>query len=203
MQELNLSSQDPIAILSNSIASNVEKLLDSKYINPNTWTSIQIVSDSYLDATYESDTLKSKYKERGLINNRMIYYPDLDEQINTIKAVLEEKLGYTTSTSKYLVELHIANSLDSQTKVESPFEIHQDDFGGIGCKVCTGIFYLTNTCESGGELNFYEGSCGKLTTQIKTTANKFVVFKGDQTHCATGISNGTRIALSYQLERIE
>jgi len=203
MQELNLYDTDPIAVLSNSIATHVEKLLGSKYINPNTWTSIQIISDSYLDLTYESETLKSKYKERGLINNRLVYYPGLDEQIKVIKAMLEEKLGYKTSTSKYLIELHIANSTDSQTTVESPFEIHQDDYGGINCKVCTGIFYLTNTCEQGGELNFYEGSCGKLTTQIKTTANKFVVFKGDQSHAAMGIYNGTRIAISYQLERIE
>ena len=202
MQELNLSNTNPIAILSNSIASHVEKLLGSKYIKPNTWANIQIVSDLYLDSTYESEILKTKYKEKHLINNKLVYYPGLDEHINIIKSVLEEKLGYETSTSKYLVELHVANSIDCQ--VDPPFEIHEDDFGGINCKVCTGIFYLTNTSEQGGDLNFYESyTSGKLIKQIKITANKFVAFKGNQTHCATGITKGTRIALSYQLERIE
>ncbi len=201
--ELELFENDPISMLSNSIVRYVEKLLESKLqvYKPNSWITIQIVSDSYLDSTYECDAIKFRYKEKCLIHNQMVYYPGLDEQINAVKSVLEEKLGYQTSTSKYLVELHIANSTDHQ--VEPSFQIHQDDFGGIDSKVCTGIFYLTNTCESGGELAFYEGCCGKMTKQIKPIANKFVAFKGDQAHCAMGIFNGTRIAVSYQLERIE
>lgn len=197
--ELELDETDPIAVLSKLIATHVEQL--TKTNEPNTWSSVQIVSDSYLESTYGSETLKSRYRERCLITNRLIYYPGLDEQINVIKSVLEDKLGFATSTSKHLVELHIANSSDHQ--VEPSFQIHQDDFGGIDSKVCTGIFYLTNTCESGGELAFYEGCCGKMTKQIKPIANKFVAFKGDQAHCAMGIFNGTRIAVSYQLERIE
>jgi hypothetical protein len=199
--ELELSESNPVAVLSNLIAAHVEKLLETNFIKLNTWSNIQIVSDSYLTSTYDFETLKSKYKKNGLIHNQLVYYPGLEQELGHIKAVLEEKLGYTTSTSNYLVELHIANSTDDLITIVPPFEIHKDDFGGINCKVCTGIFYITNTCESGGDLNFYEG--GKLTSQIKTAANKFVVFKGDQTHCATGISNGTRIAVSYQLERIE
>jgi hypothetical protein len=197
--ELEVSDTDPVALLSNSIATHVEKLLGNKYIIPNTWNSIEIVSDSYLDSSYESETLKSKYKEKSLIHNQLVYYAGLDESINYIKTILEEKLGYSLSTSKYLVELHIANSTDY--KVKPPFEIHEDDFGGIDCKVCTGIFYITNTCE-GGDLNFYDIH-DNITKQIKTQANKFVAFKGDEIHSATGIFNGTRIAVSYQLERIE
>jgi hypothetical protein len=100
-------------MLSNSIATYVEKLLGNNFIKPNTWVSTQIISDSYLDLTYESKRLKSKYKQTCLIHNRLVYYPDLDLLLTPIKSVLEEKLGCKTSISKYLVELHIANSTDS------------------------------------------------------------------------------------------
>jgi hypothetical protein len=127
--ELDLLDNNPVFRLSKKIYLHVEKLLGDKLIESNKWKTIQIVSDKYLESTYESEVLIEKYKQCGIIHDKLIYIPDLTDKLEHIKSLFES-YGYTNiSKTQYLVELHMGNSTSNTLQIMPPFGTHQDDFG--------------------------------------------------------------------------
>lgn len=220
VKELELSLTDPITKLSSELYACVLDLFPNIKTKTNNWISIRIIDDKDLDLIYESDTLKEKIKQGKIpignnsfgkiISDKLIYKSGLDKEIKLVQDFLKSGLDadlIETTEAKYLVEIHIANSSSPDQMIESTFSPHQDDYGGIDCKVYTGICYLTNTCEIGGDIAFFDSEGFETLKKIVSTKpssdnmSKFIGFYGDITHCPTKAANGIRIAVSYQLER--
>ncbi len=153
---------------------------------------------------------ESEYNElKGFLRPEEFYCTNLiDTCIQDVsKLVLSHRFSLDDSGEKSKesnCEFHYGISKNPLDVFSSPFDIHQDDYGGMNYPVVTTIIYLDVSCE-GGELCFYDNK-GNIMTKIKTqnpSANtcKVVIFDGSVFHQPANYSNGKRFAISFQLPR--
>jgi hypothetical protein len=195
IKELEMENKIPLVTKSFTIANNI---MSHNFDSDNFISSKKFIVDQ---------TEFNKFK--GFLRPGEFYCSDL---INTCiqdvsQLVLSHGFSLDVSNEKSLesnCEFHYGISKNPSHIISSPFDIHQDDYGGINCPVITTIIYLDVTCD-GGELCFYDNK-ENLTSKIKTqnpSANtcKVVIFDGSLYHQPAKYSNGKRLAISFQLPR--
>lgn len=132
--------------------------------------------------------------------SKNIVHEDLLSMIPLIsKRLNEHGLPVITdpSASDINVEIHYANA--GNEPVHSSLDIHQDNDGGMSGYLHTLIAYVHVDCQ-GGELNIYSDQ-EELLEQIQIKANMVVMFDGGLYHQPQKITNGTRVAVSYQIRQ--
>ena len=101
----------------------------------------------------------------------------LQESIRLLK-----QYKFEIDTHNFIIETHAyeVNNLD----VDSPFGLHQDDFGVISEKVVTIIWYLRkDDTINGGDLHYSYTDCSiEKTNLLNITDNMTVMFTGNLWH---------------------
>lgn len=152
-------------------------------------------------------------------NYKYIIDESISEYVKLVKLILiSNNFKCDISDNEYIIEMH--NGSTNENNVISPFGIHQDDYGGIDCRVNTFIIYFDVKCD-GGEIAFYEEDdynskpytlegvyaskrCYKIINTNKPSDKtcKILMFEGELYHRVLKFSNGHRNLLSFQVKKI-
>jgi hypothetical protein len=149
-----------------------------------------------------------------LIDNKNIYLNDTKKALELVKQIMDENAFKTTDEKlndsvfgdddpeiNVLIELYYSKC--ENEKVNNAFDYHEDDYGGINCKVNTCLIYFDVNCD-GGELIFhgenpYEIQRINVNSSLETV--KMVICKGDITYQDLDYKNGHKHLLSFQIKR--
>jgi hypothetical protein len=139
-------------------------------------------------------------------NHKYITDDSISEYVTIVKSMLiRNNFKCDISDNEYIIEMH--NGSTNENNIISPFGIHQDDYGGIDCRVNTFIIYFDVKCD-GGEIAFYqEDDYNSKPYKIINTNNpneeicKILMFEGELYHRVLKFSNGHRNLLSFQIKK--
>jgi hypothetical protein len=148
-----------------------------------------------LNDFYETNIIHNKNK-KDILNIKC----NLTEKMNEICINLFQKYFMNVNPKKYLVECW--NYKCNHKKLKSFLAEHEDDFGGINCKVNTIIFYLRKDPTIIG---------GDLKVNIKGNVNiipivegDIIIMKGNILHQPTTLEGfGQRNCIVVQMERLD
>ena len=184
-QELELSN--PLALYCKSL---YEKIIPEK-ISEKTNNIFHIIHSSKIE----------DYKDY-----KYIIDDSISNYVQVVKSILiSNNFKCDILDNEYIIEMHVGST--NENNIISPFGIHQDDYGGIDCKVNTFIVYFDVNCD-GGEIAFYkEDNYNIKPYKIINTNNpsdktcKILMFEGELYHRVLKFSNGHRKLLSFQVKK--
>jgi hypothetical protein len=179
---IQLPNDDPIIAFSEDLH---QRLMHTKQYDQLGWFQTDVEPESRGWFTCSSNYIVNE--------DLMSIIPLISKQLNEHGLHVKQKL----TSSDFLVEIHYANA--GNDPVESGLDIHRDNDGGIRGYLHTLIVYLHVDCQ-GGELNIYSER-EKFLEQIKVSDNTVVMFNGGLYHQPQKITNGKRVAVSYQIRQ--